>query len=160
RRAVAEVAPVVGEDRADARLVEDAGRGIDDVAALDEAAVERVERGAGVERAAAAILPGAGDGGGAGGRGDLRRAVARARETVAEADEAALGPPVEPGEGDDLLLGHTADRRGPRGIARGEVPLELLGNIGVFRQVGAVGVALLEEDMHDAAGQRRVGAGP
>jgi hypothetical protein len=38
--AVAEIALVAGQDRADARLVEDAGRGVEQVGAFDQPAVE------------------------------------------------------------------------------------------------------------------------
>src|ERR671931_21393 len=79
------------------------------VAALDQRAVELpVERGAGVKRPTAAMLPRAGHCGKARDRVHLRAAVARAREAETDAEEAALGPPVEPGELDDRRFGRTA----------------------------------------------------
>jgi len=44
-------------------------------------------------------------------------AVAAAREAVADAQEAALGAAVKPGEIDDLLFAKPGDARGPGGIA-------------------------------------------
>src|SRR5713101_8521640 len=92
---IAQIAPVAGEDRTDARLVEDARLGIDNVVALDQRAIEAIETAAiGVERAAALILPRPRYRRQAARGEKLRRAVARAREAVAEAQVAALGAAV------------------------------------------------------------------
>ena len=118
RRAVAEIAPVAREDRPDARLVEDAHAAVAHVEALDERAVEHVEQaGLCVERAAALVLPGAGDGGEATCGEKLRRAVAAPGKAIAEAQEAPLGAAVKPREGNDLFGRNAGDRRRPRRIA-------------------------------------------
>src|SRR5260370_38599699 len=95
------MAPVAAEDRADPRLVEDAGRRIEQVRALDQPAVERHQTVVRIERAAAFILPGAGHRRQTADRENLHRAAARARETLAQADIAAPRLPVEPREPDD-----------------------------------------------------------
>src|SRR5260221_11565621 len=83
----------------------------------DQRAAGRVDGGAAIEGAAAAILPGACDGRQAGGGEKLRAAVARAREAVADADEAAARAAVKPREFADRLLGKAGDARSPGRIA-------------------------------------------
>ncbi len=51
----------------------------------------------------------------------------------------------------------TAAQAGSRARDMG---LEGIGPIGIFREIGPVGEALLEEHVHDRAGERAVGAGP
>ena len=43
--------------------------------------------------------------------------------------------------------------------ARRKMRFEPVRVVGVFREIGAVGIALAEQHMHDGAGQRAVGAG-
>src|SRR5437764_8092738 len=98
RRAITESALVAQQDRPDARLVKDAGRGIEDIAALDQGSIERRQGMLRIERAAALVLPRAGHRRKAGDGEDLRRAVARARKAIAKADKAAPGLAREPRE--------------------------------------------------------------
>ena len=86
-------------------------------------------------------------------------AVAAAAEAVMAADEGGLGLPVEPGEGDDLLDRQAGDPGRPFRRARRHVRGQLVRRIGVAAQVVPVGIAFLEQDMHDGHGQRAVGAG-
>ena len=106
------------------------------------------------------MLPGAGDGRQASHGMHGRRAVARAGETKAQPQEAARGAAVEPGEIDDLL-GREAGEGG-RPIRRlvGEMGLDLGAEIGVAREIVAVGEALLQQDMHHRQRQRAVAARP
>src|SRR5579863_187097 len=108
-----QVALVASQHRADARLVEDAGFRVEHVQSFDQRAVDRKKPVARIERAAALICPGAGDGRQASDGKELRRAVARARKAVADADIGALRSPVEPGEIDDRLFREAGDRRRP-----------------------------------------------
>ena len=105
RRPVAEIAasPVSTGPMRDWSSIAD--RRVEHVEPLDQRAVERIEPAIAVERAAAAMLPGAGHRRQAGDRVQLRRTVARAGEAVADADEAALGAAIEPGEIDDRRRG-------------------------------------------------------
>ena len=96
RRPVAEIAPVAGQDRrrcATGRARGSRGR----AGRAPRSACGRADRGRAlrIERAAAPILPGAGDGRQAARGEELRRAVAAARKAVADADIAALGAAVE-----------------------------------------------------------------
>ena len=85
--------------------------------------------------------------------------VARAGEAVAEPEIAVLRPAVEAGEGLDLLHRQAGDGGGPFGRARGEMALQLGRHVAVAGEIVAVGVAVAEEDVHDATGKRAVGAG-
>ena len=87
------------------------------------------------------------------------RAVSLAREAVAEAKEAARRLTDQAGEALDRLDREAGDRRRPLRRAGGEMGLQLVGYVGVFRQIVAVGVAVAEEHVHDGAGERRIGAG-
>ena len=78
RRPVAEIAPVAGQHWADPRLVEDAGRRIENIEPLDQGEVEWDEAMVRLKRAAAFVLPGAGHRRQASHREQLRRAIARA----------------------------------------------------------------------------------
>jgi hypothetical protein len=87
-------------------------------------------------------------------------AVARTREAVAEADVGALRRADQPGEVLDLGRAQAADRRRPFRAARLEVGLELARCIGVFLEIGPVGVTVAEEHVHDRAGERPVRSRP
>src|ERR671930_2216645 len=104
------------------------------------------------------MLPRAGHCGKARDRVHLRAAVARAREAETDAEEAALGPPVEPGELDDRRFGTTGDPGRPGGVSAPEMLLELPRRVRVSLEIGPVGKPFLEEDVHHAAGERPVGA--
>ena len=159
RRAVAEVAAVAGQHRADARLVEDAGRRVEHVEPFEQGAVERHQPVVRLQRAAALVLPGAGHGRQAGHREELCRAVARARKAVADADIAPLRAAVEPREIDDRLFREAGDRRRPGRVAGFEMGFEARGVVGVARHVAPVRIAFLEQHVHDGAGESPVGAG-
>ncbi len=66
---------------------------------------------------------------------------------------------VKPRELVDRLLGQAGDACRPSRIAARQMRLELVRHIGVLRHVAAVGIAFLEQHMHDGAGERRIGAG-
>ena len=85
------------------RLVEPPDALVARVEALDQRLVELVDGARGVQRAAALVRPGARDRGNAERGVHVGRAVALAREAVAEAEERALVPPDERREGLDLL---------------------------------------------------------
>ena len=89
----------------------------------------------------------------------LHGAVSRAAEPVVAADEAPLGPAVEPREGDDLLDRQPRDLGGPRGRPGPEMRGQLVRGVRVAPHVRPVRVALGEEDVHHRARQRAVGAG-
>ena len=78
RRPVAEIAAVAGQDWADAGLVEDAGRSVENIEPFDQGKVEREEAMVRLERTTAFVLPRAGHRRQASYREQLRRAVARA----------------------------------------------------------------------------------
>ena len=159
-RAVAEVARIAGQHGADARHVERPHRAVAGVEPLDQGSVDAVDALVGVHRAAALVLPGAGDGGDAGGGVHVGGAVARAREAVAQADVGALDAADHAGEGGDLSGGDSGDGGGPRGVTAREMGLQLLRMVGVAGEVVAVREVLGEEHVHDAAGERAVGARP
>ncbi|OWK24137.1 hypothetical protein AJ87_26205 [Rhizobium yanglingense] len=113
-----------------------------------------------MEGAAALILPGAEHGGdrGCGMHGD--RAVALAGEAVAEAEIGFLRRTDELCEGFDLIHRETGDRGRPFRRLRLEVRFETCRIVGIFCHIGPVGVAVAEGDVHDGAGERRIGARP
>ena len=96
---------VAGQDRPEATHVEPPHALVPGVEALDQRLVEPVDGARGVQRAAALVRPRAGDGGNAERGVHVGRAVALAREAVAEAEERALVPPDQRREGLDLLDG-------------------------------------------------------
>ncbi len=151
---------IAGQNRADARLVEHADLGVAQIGALDHAVVEMEHAAVVVEGAAAFELPGAGDRGDAARRVHVDRAVARAREAVAEPEEGALVVADQPREGLDGLGRAAGDARRPGRIARFDVRGELVRRVGVALQIIPVGFAVAEQAMHHRAGQRAVGAGP
>ncbi len=159
RRAAQQGRRVAGEDRAQTRLVQRADGLVDHVEPLDQRAVEGIERGLAVDRAATRVLPGPGDRGQAGHRVHVHRPVPGAAEAVVAADEALLRAPVEARELHDLPRVEAGDGGGPRGRAGGHVGGQLVRAVGVGAQVVPVGEALGEEHVHDRAGQRAVGAG-
>ena len=106
------------------------------------------------------VPPLAGDGGQAGHGMQVGRTVARAGEAVADADIGALGPAVEGGEGLDFRCRKAGDARCPVRPAALQMGFQLRRAVGEFRQIVPVGVAVAEQDMHDGAGERPVGAGP
>ena len=127
--------------------------------ALDQAGVELQDAGIGVERAAALILPGAGD------RGDgqrgvhVDRAVALARKAVAEAEKGLLRRADQMCEGLDLGDREAGDGAGPFRRPRLQMRFQPMRIVGVFFQIGPVGEAVAKQDVHDRAGERAVGAG-
>ena len=160
RRAVAEVARVAGQHRADARHVEEPHRAVTRVEPFDQGGIDAVDALVGVHGAAALVLPGAGDRRDAGGGMHVRSPVARACEAVAKADIGALDAADHAGERDDLGCRNAGDGGRPRGVSAREMSLEFARTISVAGEVVAVGEVLGEEHMHDAAGERAVGAGP
>ena len=159
RRTVPQGLAIARQDAADLRLVELAHVAARKPRALQQALVEAVDRAVVVEGAAALVLPAAGDGGD-GQRGvHVGRAVALAGKAVAEAEEGLLRGADQPGEGLDIGHRNAADGGRPFGSAGGEMGFEPLRVVGVFFQIGPVGEAVAEQHVHDAAGERGVGAG-
>ena len=60
RRPIAEVACVAGEDWPDTRLIENAGRTVDQIGAFDQSFIDADEAVVRLQRAATLVLPGAG----------------------------------------------------------------------------------------------------
>ena len=149
---------LAGQDRADPRLVQRADRRIAGVQALDHRLVPPVQLAEIVERTAARMLPGAGHHGQAGRGVHGRGTVARAGEAVADAQEGPPGAAIEPGEGQDLGLGQAGDGGSPGGRAGAQVALQLVRHVAVAGEIVPVREALLEQDVHDAAGERTVRA--
>ncbi|EEA92657.1 hypothetical protein PJE062_4161 [Pseudovibrio sp. JE062] len=85
-------------------------------------------------------------------------AVALAGEAVAEAEVSLFGFTDQFGKFFDLLHGESCDLAGPFRAAGLQVLFQLCRCVGVFFHVGAVGIAITEQDMHDGAGERSVGA--
>ncbi len=112
-----------------------------------------------MEGAAAFILPGAGDGGNGGDGVHVDGAVARAGEAVAQAEIGALGLADELGEALDLGGGDVADFGGPVRRPGLQMSFELTRAVGVFLEIGPIGVAVAEQHMHDGAGESAIGAG-
>src|SRR5258708_13258075 len=90
----------------------------------------------------------------------LRRTVAAAGKTIAEAEERAFCLSNQTGERLDLFDRHAADGRSPFRRAGRKMRLELARAIGVAIHIGTVGKTFAEQYMHDTAGERAVGAGP
>ena len=86
--------------------------------------------------------------------------IAAAAEPVMAADEGGLALPEQPGEGHDLLHRKAGDLRRPLRRAFGDMGCQFVRRVGVAAKVIPVGIALLEEDMHDAHRQCAVGARP
>ena len=160
RRAALERVGLAAEDRADARLIERAGFRIAELGAFEQALVEMEDGVAVVEGAAAFVLPRPSYRGDAGRGMHVRRAVAAAREAVAEAEICALPRADDMGELFDVVGRQTGDIRCPFRGAGGEMRLELGRSVGVAREVVAVGQSIAEKHIHDRAGKRTVRAGP
>ena len=158
-RPIAQFRPIPRQHAPDPAHVEFADGAVARIEPLDQRLVDVVHAAVRPQRAAALVLPGAGDGRQAGHRVHVRRAVAAARETVAATDVAALGAAIQRREFFDLLHRQAGDRRRPLGAARLQMHLQRVGIVGVARHVGAVGVAVAERHVHHRAGQRAVGAG-
>src|SRR5215471_18416516 len=92
-------------------------------------------------------------------RKELRRSVAGSREAVTDAYITAPGMPIEPRKADDFRFREPGDARCPTRVSRSQMRLEPLWIVGIARHVSAVGVAFLEQYVHDCTGQRAVGAG-
>ena len=151
---------LAAKNGADARLIERAGFRIEEVGAFEEALVEVEDGVVVVEGAAALVLPRTRYCGDASRGVHVGRAVAAAREAVAEAEIAAFPRPHDVGEFLNLRDRQAGDRRRPfRGAGR-KMRLELTGYIGIALEVDAVGVSVAEEHVHDCAGERAVRAGP
>ena len=98
------------EDRADARLIEHAGGGVDEFAPFQRGLLPVIDRRVVMKGAAAFIFPGARDGCDAEGRMHVHRAIALAREAIAEPEEGALSFANELREGLDLSDAETRNR--------------------------------------------------
>ena len=109
---------LAGQHGADARLIEPPHASIARVEPLDQRPVELVDAAAGMQRAAALVRPGARDGGNAERGVHVRRAVALAREAVAEPEERALVAADQRRERLDVLDGEPGDRARPVRVAR------------------------------------------
>ena len=150
---------VAGQDLADAALVEPPDAVVARVEALDQSPVELVDGARGVQRAAALVRPGARDRGDAERGVHVRRAVALAREAVAEPEERALMPSDERRESLDLPDREPGDGARPCRRAVAEMGFERRGRVGKARHVVAVGQTIAEERVHHRAGERAVGPG-
>ena len=104
-------------------------------------------------------LPHAGHRGQAGGRVHARGPVARTRKAVADPDVALLGGAIEPGEGLDLAGRDTGGGRCPGGRLVGEMGLHLGVPIGMAGEIGAVRMAVLQQQVDHRRRQRAVAAG-
>ena len=160
RTAAAQRLGITGQDAADLGLIKQPRRMIDRVVTLDDGLIEMPERVIVEERAATFILPGTGHRRYAQRRMHLRGAVAAAGKAIAEAEEGALGFADRAGKGLDLLDRNAANRRRPFRAASFEMRLELTRAIGIFFHIFAIGIAVAEQRMHHAAGERAVGARP
>jgi hypothetical protein len=105
-----------------------------------------------VEGAASLVRPCAGDGGNAQSRVHVRRAVALAREAVAQAEEASFRPPDQRGEILDLGDAEAGDRARPGGTATPHVRLELIRRVGVSLEIVPVSDTIAKQDVHHGAG--------
>ncbi len=112
-----------------------------------------------VKGAAAFVAPGAGDGGDAACRMHVDRAVARAREAVAEAVERARPFAGKAGEGFDRLDRAAGDFRRPVRAARAHMFGKLVRRVGVAFEIIPVGFVVAKQAVHHRASQRPVGAG-
>src|SRR5258708_12397251 len=90
----------------------------------------------------------------------LRRTVAAAGKTIAEAEERAFCLSNQARERLDLFDRHAADGRSPFRRAGRKMRLKLARAIGVALHIVAVGKTFAEQYMHDTAGKRAVGARP
>src|SRR5690606_8751025 len=113
RRTAIERVLVPHQHRADARMVEIADRRIAQAGALDQTLVQPEDAGIGVERAAALILPAAGDGRDRRRRMHVDRAVALAGKTVAEPEKGLFRGAYETRETLDLGDRQTGDGGSP-----------------------------------------------
>jgi len=127
-------------------LVEPPDRRINQIKPFDYLFVPMEYRAIVVEGAAAFILPCTQNGGDAAGGMHRGRAVALAGKPVAEPEIATLGVADQFGKGFDLVDTETGNRAGPFGCARLQMRLELVGTIGKFCQIGAVGQIVTKQD--------------
>ena len=160
RRTVLQRVRFARQDGADARLVEAAHARIPHVQAFDHRLAQLENAAVAVERAAALVRPGAGHRRDRERRMHVDRAVALAREAVAEAEEGPLCRADERGEGFDLRDLEAGDRRRPGRVAAPQMRFEFGRRVGKAREIVAVGEAVAKEDVHDGAGERAVRAGP
>ena len=113
-----------------------------------------------IERAAALVLPGAGHRRQAGRGEHLHRAVALARKAVAEPQISCASSRRRAGRNRrSALPASPVIAAAHAGVRLARCASSPAGIVGVARQVGAVGVAFLEQHMHHGAGERAVGAG-
>ena len=120
-RPITQLCPISRQHAADPAHVQLADRGVACVQPFDQRLVDMVHAAVRPQRTAALVLPGAGDGGQAGHRVHVRRAVAAAREAVAAADVAALRAAIQRGEILDQLRRQAGDRRRPRRATRAQM---------------------------------------
>ena len=113
-----------------------------------------------MQRAAALVRPGPGDGGNAQRGVHVRGAVALAGEAVAEPEERALVAADQRRERFDIVDGEPGDRARPVRIARADMRLEPPRIVGVTGHIIAVGMAVAEQHVHHRAGERAVGPRP
>ncbi len=159
RRTVLQGLTVAGQDRPEPRLVELADRGIDHVETFDQRPVEGIHAGVAIKRATALVFPRAGHRRQGRDGVHVGSTIAAAAEAVMAADERGLGLAVEPRERNDLLDREAGDLRRPLRRARGDVGGKLVRRVGIAAHIVPVGIALLEEDVHDTGRQRPIGAG-
>ena len=112
-----------------------------------------------VERAAALVLPRARHGRNAGRGVHRHRAIARAGKTVAEPEKRARRRADHLGEGFDFSDGQPGDGRRPFRRAGPHMRFKPGSVIRVLGEVGAVGMPITEQHVHDRASQRGVGTG-
>src|SRR5260370_42646268 len=89
----------------------------------------------------------------------LRRTVAAAGKTIAEAEERAFCLSNQPDERLDLFDRHAADGRSPFRRAGRKMRLELARAIGVALHIVAAGKTNAEQYMHDTASKRPLRGG-
>jgi hypothetical protein len=82
------------------------------------------------------------------------------RKAIADSDIAALGRAVEFREILDLADLEAGDVGGPFRCSGRQMALQLLGRIGIFGQIGTIGVTVTKGNMHHCTGQRRIGPRP
>ena len=150
---------IAGQDAADLRLVKMAHRRVAIFVPLDDALVQVPDGAVVVETAATLILPVAEDGRHAKRGVHCHRAVALAREAVAEPEEGARRRSDEGREGLDLLDGEAGDPGRPLRRAGEKMRLQPGRVVGVSGEVVAIRRPIAKGDVHQRAGERGVGAG-
>src|SRR5262249_42381734 len=121
------------------------------IEALDQRFVELKNICADVEGASTLVLPRTGDSRNATGSVHVRCTVARTRKPIAEPEESSL---VLADQLRKLLDGfnrRARDRRGPIRTTRAKMRFEFAWCVGIFFEIGPVGLSLAEKTMHGPA---------